>query len=152
MITDREIYEARIHSLEQQVEQAQSYARECSDRAAMLEIEPCFDSLNEFQSFVGHWGCVTFPNATMESIAHHAQDEVIELRKALLFAPIDPVSQNDADMDAADVFLLLLHYFHRRGVSLMDTAQAKMEINRARRWGTPDERGVVRHIETAEGA
>ena len=51
---------------------------------------------------------------------------------------------------AADCFLLLLHYAHRRGFSLLNAADRKFTENTLRRWGQPDAEGVVEH-EREEG-
>lgn len=52
--------------------------------------------------------------------------------------------------EAADVFLLLLHFSHRSGFSLMDEARRKLEINKRRQWGEPDAEGVVEHVREEE--
>jgi len=90
--------------------------------------------LAEFQGDVGRWQDATFPKSTAASKIEHLRREVIELKES-----------HDPD-EAADCFILLLGLAHVDGFDLMAAAQKKMEVNRARRWGTPDAHGVVEHL------
>lgn len=52
----------------------------------------------------------------------------------------------------ADCLILLFDAFRRSGGTLeefIEAAQTKLNINKTRTWGTPDHRGVVRHIKTS---
>lgn len=92
--------------------------------------------MTKFQNEVGTWGDKTFPGGTPESIVAHLRREVKELA-----ASHDPE-------EAADCFLLLLHHAHRAGYDLLAEARKKLEINKKRQWGEPDENGIVEHIRT----
>ena len=106
-------------------------------RIVELEMERdelATDSLPLFQSSVGQWGDDTFPGGTPETIVAHLNKEVLEL------------TESGEPEEAADCLLLLLHHAHRSGYDLLGVAQAKMEVNRTRTWGTPDADGVVEHV------
>ena len=89
----------------------------------------------KFQLDVTFWASATFPGQSAESKIAHLADEVVELRNA----PTD-------GEEMADCFILLLNVAQMAGVDLMRAAKLKMEKNRARKWGNPDERGVIKHI------
>lgn len=97
------------------------------------DLEP--DMLIAFQRTVGTWSDKTFSSATDSSRIAHMQDEL----KELLEHPADPY-------EMADIFLLLLHHAHANGVDLEMAARVKFDILQKRKWGQPDERGVVTHI------
>jgi NTP pyrophosphatase (non-canonical NTP hydrolase) len=101
--------------------------------------------LDAYQRKVGRWAESVFTQATPASIAAHLAREVEELRAVTHLGP--PEGEEE---EAADCFLLLLHYAHRRGFSLLDAADRKFTENKLRRWGQPDAEGVVEH-ERAEG-
>ena len=42
--------------------------------------------------------------------------------------------------------MLILHFAHKMGFSLRDAIRQKFEVNKGRKWGTPDKDGVVEHI------
>lgn len=86
---------------------------------------------------IAEWQNETFPNATVESKLHHLKEEVEEL----LETPYD-------ESEYADAFLLLWGAWAKQGKTFeqpMDAVDAKMEINRNREWGNPDENGVIKH-------
>jgi len=89
---------------------------------------------------IAEWGNATFSKDTVRARIHgvveHLSDEVEELRK-------DPTSAEEM----ADVFILLAQLAHESDVDLYQAVQDKMKINRKRKWGTADHRGVVKHIE-----
>ena len=89
----------------------------------------------EFQTEVGQWADSKFTKSTPQSVCAHLSDEAAELQAA----PDDP-------SEAADCLLLLLHLAHKQGFDLLAEARRKHQINTERNWGTPDERGVVKHI------
>jgi Protein of unknown function (DUF550) len=90
------------------------------------------------QDDIGIFTDKTFGASTPESKARHLSEEALE-------AAADP---SDI-IEWADCLILLLDGVRRAGYStqdLYDAVQRKMEINRNRKWGAPDENGVVRHI------
>ena len=97
--------------------------------------------LDRFQREIGEWAESVFTQATPQSIVAHLGREVAELATSTHLGPLQ-----DEEEEAADCFLLLLHYAHRRGFSLLTVAHQKFEENRQREWGTPDAEGVVEHV------
>lgn len=79
------------------------------------------------------WANATFTSATNSSRAAHLRREAEELCR-------DP----DDLEEAADIFMLLAHLTHGR--DLAGAVRAKLEKNKARKWGTPDAEGVVEHV------
>lgn len=100
-------------------------------------------TLNRFQSLIGAWAKETFPNSTVHSIVKHMKDEVSELEASFTDGTPDPV-------EAADILILLAQLADRMGWDLLELAERKHEINLKRTWGKPDERGVVRHVDTVD--
>jgi hypothetical protein len=95
--------------------------------------------LLSFQRMVAQWGRETFPRQSTSGVMAHLEDEIQELKEN----PADPE-------ELADCFLLLLQLASRAGVKevdLLDAAKRKHEVNRDRKWGAPDERGVCRHVD-----
>lgn len=82
------------------------------------------------------WAQATFPGQLPSSVASHLHDEAGELME-------EP--GNNEEM--ADCFLLLIQLAALHGYDILHEARKKFEVNRARKWGTPDARGVVKHIE-----
>lgn len=94
-------------------------------------------TLQALQNEVGTWGEQTFPNSTPDTVLAHFEEEV---REFVEIAPLMPdCPQFDEAEEAADVFLLLLHFAHKKGFSLYQVAERKMAINRARTWKTDAE-------------
>lgn len=94
------------------------------------------DLQNEIVAFTNK----TFGQSTVDAKLRHLADEVEETRAT----PEDR-------LEWADCVILLLDAAHRAGLTLDDLHQAvkqKMEINASRKWGAPDEHGVVRHIKS----
>ena len=91
--------------------------------------------LPTLQRAVGEWADATFPHATPSTIVAHLRDEVLD--------ELDPHADPS---EAADCFLLLLHFAHKRGFDLAAAALDKLDVNRARSWSPPDERGVSTHL------
>jgi hypothetical protein len=83
-----------------------------------------------------------FPGQTVEGVIRHFERELEEVYAA----PKDP-------MEIADCLLLLIDIANRAGISagaLVECGFTKLEINRTRIWGEPDEQGVRHHIEVAK--
>lgn len=83
----------------------------------------------------GSWSDATFPKSTDRSRIEHARDELGELQDD----PADP-------LENADVILLMTHHAHVHGYNLFEASLDKFNIIKQRKWGAPDERGVVHHI------
>ena len=89
------------------------------------------------------WQDETFPASTAFSKACHLRQEVEEL--------IDDLEKGNENrrLEYADCFLLLYGAAAKDGMSfqdIQDVLHEKMEINYKRKWGKPDENGVVNHI------
>jgi hypothetical protein len=73
-----------------------------------------------------------------EGPINHLKKEVNEL----LESPLDR-------HEYADCFLLLVDAYRRAGGNIYDMLKAveeKIEINKNREWGSPDENGIINHI------
>lgn len=83
--------------------------------------------LPELQSEIGEWGDETFPNATLESVRAHFDEEAAELHD----------SSNPVDLreETADCAMLLIQIAHHAGFDLDQAIRDKLEINRKRTWG-----------------
>ena len=99
--------------------------------------------IRRLQREVSRWGNQQFGQATPHSTVSHLVKEVQEL----LDDPYDSI-------EYADCLTLLLHAAHRAGInieSIIDVAWDKLDINRHREWGEPDEDGVVEHVRDTDG-
>lgn len=91
------------------------------------------------------WQKETFPNANAISKIHHLKEEVTEL-----LTDLENDSPNRAK-EYADCIMLLYGSAHADGMSFEDICNAienKFIINKNRKWGKPDENGVVKHLTT----
>ena len=90
------------------------------------------------------WKKQTFGHTTPLAEISHLREEVEELTR-------DIVQENlNRRLEFADCFLLLFGAAAADGMSYEDICACiseKMEINRNRVWGKPDDRGVVKHVE-----
>lgn len=110
------------------------------------------NELSEFQKEVGEWGKKTFDpydrltnNEFAEGRVNHFLKEAKELQDEFLKYQY-PQFMRSVGIELADNFLLLLHISDLTYFDLLDEARKKMEINRQRKWGTPNENGVIEHI------
>jgi hypothetical protein len=97
-------------------------------------------TFQQLQDLIGQWSEVTFDDASPLPKIHHLKHEVDEL----LAEPYDR-------FEYADCLILLVDAARKAGISadaLVETAFAKMEINKRRVW-VADERGVSHHLATA---
>ena len=98
------------------------------------------DKWQQLQVDVGEWSDATFPQPILaKNKAAHLVEEAQEVYE-------DP----DDIMEYADCIMLLLDAARISGFSAEDLYQAtlkKLEINKARKWGERDERGVVNHVD-----
>lgn len=90
--------------------------------------------MNELQEIIGKWGEDTFPEATLDGIIAHLKKEVSEL------------AERHDPQESADCLILLFHHAYLAGYDLLAEAQKKLQINKKRKWGTPDKHGVIEHI------
>ncbi len=91
---------------------------------------------------ITQWQRETFPGATPSSKVQHLAEEVQELLSDLLF------NHPKRRLEYADCFLLLFGAAAVDGMTYQDICNAideKMVINRGRKWGNPDNNGVVKH-------
>jgi hypothetical protein len=113
-------------------------------------------------SEISEWSDETFGNGQRNpAIAYHLKKEINELIQALekkkLFDEDDSISVEEymkhihkTSFEFADCFMLLLDSATHYGITayeLFDVTRQKLEINRKRKWGVPDENGVVEHLE-----
>ena len=84
-------------------------------------------------------------------VLYHLKKEVKELIESA--TQFDLAKHNDAEiatcLEFADVFLLLIdaaRKFDLDAFHLITWSRMKLEINKTRKWGQPDENGVVEHI------
>jgi len=92
---------------------------------------------------VTDWQKETFGESTALSKIAHLKEEVEELETDVFH------QAKDRRLEFADCFLLLFGAAKADGMSYEDICDAideKMSINRKRKWGKPDENGVVNHI------
>jgi hypothetical protein len=98
-------------------------------------IEPA--TLAELEQAYGDWCLEVFPDAGTQDWCDHLAEEVEELRKSDCKDPLE----------FGDVLLLLIDAARRNGISLLDAACEKFEINRGRDWERGED-GVYRHVNT----
>jgi NTP pyrophosphatase (non-canonical NTP hydrolase) len=96
---------------------------------------------------ISEWQNRTFGQATALSKTNHLIEEVLELRTDLV--------NNDPNkrMEFADCFILLFGAASSDGMTYADICAAideKMQVNYSRKWGKPNENGVVNHIKTGQ--
>ena len=93
---------------------------------------------------VTDWQKNTFKQSTALSKIAHLREEIEELN--------DDIEKGNPDrrLEFADCFILLMGAAASDGMSFDDVVNAideKMKINLSRQWGSPDENGVVKHVE-----
>ncbi len=94
---------------------------------------------------VTQWQKETFPKASLLSKIKHLQEELAELKDAI----IKDLHTQEIEHEFADCFTLLFGSASTFGMDFKDIIScidSKMEINKKRTWGAPDKDGVVRHI------
>ena len=84
------------------------------------------------------------------AIAYHLKKEVPELIDALeKFQNESQSSVDKVGFEFADCFMLLLDsasHFGLTAGNLIYYTEEKLKINKTRKWGAPDENGVIEHI------
>ena len=99
---------------------------------------------NQFER-ITKWQKETFGQSTALSKISHLYEELIEL--------VDDIESNrlSKKLEFADCFILLFGAASADGMTYSDIVDAideKMSINYKRKWGKPNENGVVNHIKT----
>ena len=92
---------------------------------------------------ISEWQRKTFGTATPLSKVNHLQQELKELKADLIYR------KPERRLEFADCFFLLFGAAAEDGMSYQDIINCiseKFEINKARKWGAPDENGVINHI------
>jgi NTP pyrophosphatase (non-canonical NTP hydrolase) len=122
--------------------------------------------LQNIMNSIAEWSDATFGDKQRNpALLHHLKKEVSELIEAIekyeLHKKVNykkhhsfkTTAQNKLEENVfeeyADCMMLLLDSAHHFGISSFDLARfihKKLEINKARIWGKPDENGVVEHI------
>lgn len=117
--------------------------------------------LQNLMNDISEWSNATFGELQRNpAIVHHLKKEVDELIEALnktnYLGCDDSVGVGEfgrqvekTQMEFADCFMLLLDsasHYHITAEQLIEFTREKLEINKARKWGKPDENGVVEHI------
>ena len=100
---------------------------------------------------ISKWQKETFGQATPLSKLAHLAQEMVELKDAITNEDhtIDHEAIRKTKMEYADCFFLLFGSAAAYGMSykdICDSIQKKFEINKRRKWGKPDENGVVNHL------
>ncbi len=92
------------------------------------------------------WADERFNNPSINTVALHVQLEAKELYDAIRFN----FAEQDVKMEFADCFILLLQVASRYGMTfddLLKVANEKFEINKTRKWASPDAAGIFQHID-----
>ncbi len=104
--------------------------------------------LNNLQTLIGTWGEETFHH-DQYGIMAHLLEEIEELDEAV-GSPNAPGDVERIAVEAADCLILLLSLAHHMGFSLERAVHVKHQINKERKWGPPDERGVTHRIKDGD--
>lgn len=122
------------------------------------------DKIQQLQDDIKKWSDEEFGmHRTGKPITYHLKKEIDELIDALedfhkgVYANDINVGtlqvvnkRHRIKMEAVDCFTLLLDVLAHEQFDVEDLVLAsfeKMEVNKKRKWGKPDENGVVEHIE-----
>jgi hypothetical protein len=107
----------------------------------------------KFQNTITKWQEETFKAASKHSIKAHLAEEMIELcgielvTKALeKHKESGKTNEENDNEEASDIGLLLMHLSHKSNFNLLEEISIKFEKNKKRKWGKPDENGVVNHV------
>jgi NTP pyrophosphatase (non-canonical NTP hydrolase) len=89
----------------------------------------------------------TFPDSTAASKFNHLAKEILEL-----LAAMEDERCGDIDIadEIADCMILLFDIAGSFGIDALGQVLVKHKINLSRKWGKPDEFGVVEHIKEME--
>lgn len=110
-----------------------TFARNGEPGTGVTQQEGWMD-ISDLQKATGEWAESQFPRSTPESVIAHFREEASEFAEA-----------GDPE-EAADCLLLLCHFAHKRGFSLLDEAAKKLRKNKLRKWATePNSEGYFKH-------
>ena len=116
--------------------------------------------MQKLMNEISEWSDNTFGKGERTtSIIHHLNKEVPELIEALeTYQKSKTITMTSEDANKvlkdvleeyADCMMLLLDSAHHFGLSaerLLYISKEKLEVNKKRKWGKPDDNGVVEHI------
>ena len=105
--------------------------------------------LQQLMDEISEWSDKTFGGQRNPAIAHHLLKEVKELIAEFDSPEEMPDKYLSIRMEFADCFMLLLDSATHAGITaneLLQVTKEKLEINKNRKWGEPDENGVVEHL------
>lgn len=103
------------------------------------------NKIDQLQTDIGRWSDKTFGACVedrREGLINHLIEEVEELHSV--------GDENNVKEELADVMILLLDVARGFGFTatyLLYATEDMLEKNRGRKWGEPDENGIVHHIE-----
>jgi NTP pyrophosphatase (non-canonical NTP hydrolase) len=90
----------------------------------------------ETQQTINAWQREQFPNATLAGVVNHLKEEFAEF--------ITETDMLRAQIEAADVVILLYCWAGHHGVDLNAAIDTKMSVNRKRKWNIQSD-GTGRH-------
>jgi NTP pyrophosphatase (non-canonical NTP hydrolase) len=101
--------------------------------------------IQKLQDLIHEWADKTFgkdrePTAPL----YHLKREVNELIEA-----IESEDEGKVHEEFSDCFILILNAASKYGLNVKTlylNSLTKMDVNKIRRWGTPDKHGVVEHL------
>jgi len=108
--------------------------------------------VQHIQNQIKKWSDDSFgSHRTGKPIAHHLKKEIDEVIEAIENYHQDPTDKTKTRVlfEIADCMMLLLDVASHENITfnlLMDAVAEKLEINKKRKWGEPDDNGVVEHI------
>ena len=95
---------------------------------------------------INSWCIKTFGKNRAIASLHHLKEQIEEIIQEL---GKENVNVEDCDKKYADAFILLINSAASYGMDANDVLKAisiKMDINRGRRWGSPDDNGICKHL------
>lgn len=99
---------------------------------------------------IGEWAKHTFPTDSGDhrGVLEHLKREIDEFFEAIENG--DPIE--DIHEEGADIVFLVTHFTHKTGGNMGEQLIRKFNINQRRKWGEPDEFGVVSHVDEEDAA
>jgi len=118
------------------------------------EEPPDFSSMQQLADSISLWSDATFGYAQRTiPIINHLKNEieelVIEVKKEEAEASMVDREIGRAVWEFADCMMLLLDAITHHGITMgtmMQAVSLKLEANKRRKWGKPDENGVIEHL------
>ena len=109
--------------------------------------------LQKLMNDIAEWSDATFGDGQRNpAITYHLKKEVTELIDAIeKYQKCESKENlNKACFEFADCFMLLLDsasHFGMTAGNMLWYTEEKLSINKNRKWGKPDENGVIEHIQ-----